>query len=339
MIRIFAFLGLIILSSCYSGAQNSSVNSAKIVEKYAQTITQNELKENLYEFASDAFEGRETGERGQKKAAEYLKNYYKTNKIESAYFSDDYFQEIPKSFLPPGVKASENVVAYIKGSEIPDEIIVITAHYDHLGQDGFKIFNGADDDGSGTVALLEIAQAFQNAKAEGFGPKRSLLFMNLTAEEKGLFGSKWYVENPIFPLKNHVANLNIDMIGRVDDAHLLEPNYIYLIGSDKLSIDLHKLSEKTNKKHTKLNLDYTYNDEDDPNRFYYRSDHYNFAKNNIPIIFYFNGVHEDYHKETDTAEKINYELLTQRTKLVFFTAWEIANRDKKLKVDNLKKND
>lgn len=339
MIRIFAFLGLIILSSCYSGAQNSSVNSAKIVEKYAQTITQNELKENLYEFASDAFEGRETGERGQKKAAEYLKNYYKTNKIESAYFSDDYFQEIPKSFLPPGVKASENVVAYIKGSEIPDEIIVITAHYDHLGQDGFKIFNGADDDGSGTVALLEIAQAFQNAKAEGFGPKRSLLFMNLTAEEKGLFGSKWYVENPIFPLKNHVANLNIDMIGRVDDAHLLEPNYIYLIGSDKLSIDLHKLSEKTNKKHTKLNLDYTYNDEDDPNRFYYRSDHYNFAKNNIPIIFYFNGVHEDYHKETDTAEKINYELLTQRTKLVFFTAWEIANRDKKLKVDNFKKND
>ena len=339
MIRIFAFLGLIILSSCYSGAQNSSVNSAKIVEKYAQTITQNELKENLYEFASDAFEGRETGERGQKKAAEYLKNYYKTNKIESAYFSDDYFQEIPKSFLPPGVKASENVVAYIKGSEIPDEIIVITAHYDHLGQDGFKIFNGADDDGSGTVALLEIAQAFQNAKAEGFGPKRSLLFMNLTAEEKGLFGSKWYVENPIFPLKNHVANLNIDMIGRVDDAHLLEPNYIYLIGSDKLSIDLHKLSEKTNKKHTKLNLDYTYNDEDDPNRFYYRSDHYNFAKNNIPIIFYFNGVHEDYHKETDTAEKINYELLTKRTKLVFFTAWEIANRDKKLKVDNFKKND
>ena len=339
MIRIFAFLGLIILSSCYSGAQNSSVNSAKIVEKYAQTITQNELKENLYEFASDAFEGRETGERGQKKAAEYLKNYYKTNKIESAYFSDDYFQEIPKSFLPPGVKASENVVAYIKGSEIPDEIIVITAHYDHLGQDGFKIFNGADDDGSGTVALLEIAQAFQNAKAEGFGPKRSLLFMNLTAEEKGLFGSKWYVENPIFPLKNHVANLNIDMIGRVDDAHLLEPNYIYLIGSDKLSIDLHKLSEKINKKHTQLNLDYTYNDEDDPNRFYYRSDHYNFAKNNIPIIFYFNGVHEDYHKETDTAEKINYELLTQRTKLVFFTAWEIANRDKKLKVDNFKKND
>jgi Zn-dependent M28 family amino/carboxypeptidase len=334
MIRIFAFLGLIILSSCYSGAQNNSVNSAKIADKYAQTITQNELKENLYEFASDAFEGRETGERGQKKAAEYLKTYYKTNKIESAYFSDDYFQEIPKSFLPPGVKASENVVAYIKGSEIPDEIIVITAHYDHLGQDGFKIFNGADDDGSGTVALLEIAQAFQNAKAEGFGPKRSLLFMNLTAEEKGLFGSKWYVENPIFPLKNHVANLNIDMIGRVDDAHLLEPNYIYLIGSDKLSIDLHKLSEKINKKHTKLNLDYTYNDEDDPNRFYYRSDHYNFAKNNIPIIFYFNGVHEDYHKETDTAEKINYELLTQRTKLVFFTAWEIANRDKRLKVDS-----
>ena len=224
-------------------------------------------------------------------------------------------------------------MAYIEGTSKPDEIVVISAHYDHLGTDAVDIFNGADDDGSGTVAVLEIAQAFKKAKNEGNGPKRSILFLHLTAEEKGLYGSKWYVQNPLFPLKNHVANLNIDMIGRVDDAHMRSKNYVYLIGSDKLSTELHNISEQVNTEFVNLNLDYTYNDENDPNRFYYRSDHYNFAKNNIPIIFYFNGVHKDYHKPTDTAEKINYELLTKRTKLVFHTAWEIANRENRVIVD------
>jgi Zn-dependent M28 family amino/carboxypeptidase len=300
---------------------------------YANTITLEELKENLYTLASDACQGRETGEPGQKKAAEFLKNQYISYGIKSPITSDNYFQEIPESFLPEEVKASENVVAYIEGSEFPDEIVVITAHYDHLGSNGDAIFNGADDDASGTVAVLEIAEAFKKAKENEHGPKRSILFMNLTAEEKGLYGSKWYVKNPLFPLENHIANLNIDMIGRVDDAHIQNENYIYLIGSNKLSKELHTLSTEMNKTYVNLTLDYTYNDENDPNRFYYRSDHYNFAKNNIPIIFYFNGVHKDYHKATDTAEKINYELLTKRTKLVFYTAWEIANRKERLKVD------
>lgn len=305
----------------------------KSVVTYANTITLNELKTNLYTFASDDFTGRETGEEGQKLAAEFLKQQYKDCGIQSPIGNDDYFQEIPKSFLPGGVKASENVVAYIEGTSKPDEIVVISAHYDHLGTDAVDIFNGADDDGSGTVAVLEIAQAFKKAKNEGIGPKRSILFLHLTAEEKGLYGSKWYVQNPLFPLKNHVANLNIDMIGRVDDAHMRNKNYVYLIGSDKLSTELHNISEQVNTEFVNLNLDYTYNDENDPNRFYYRSDHYNFAKNNIPIIFYFNGVHKDYHKPTDTAEKINYELLTKRTQLVFHTAWEIANRENRVIVD------
>ena len=328
---LFSFI-LCFFTSCNS-TKDVHENTSSDPTFYANTITLNELKENLYTFASDAYEGRNTGEEGQKKAAEFLKQHYSSNEISSPILADDYFQEIPKSFLPGGVNASENVVAYIEGSEIPDEIIVISAHYDHLGTNGDEIFNGADDDASGTVAVLEIAEAFQLAVQDGRGPKRSILFLNLTAEEKGLYGSKWYVANPLFPLKNHIANLNIDMVGRVDDAHMDTPNFIYLIGSDKLSTELHNLSEEANNKYVHLDLDYTYNDENDPNRFYYRSDHYNFAKNNIPIIFYFNGVHEDYHKATDTADKINYELLTKRTKLVFYTAWELANRKNKIVVD------
>ncbi|NQZ76927.1 MAG: M28 family peptidase [Ekhidna sp.] len=230
--------------------------------------------------------------------------------------------------------ATENVLGYLEGTELPDEVLVVTSHYDHVGIIDGEIHNGADDDGSGTVSVLEIAEAFVEAAKKKKGPKRSILFMTVTGEEKGLLGSKYYTDdNPIFPLENTVANLNIDMIGRVDDAHAKNPKYIYLIGSDKLSTELHELSEKVNKTYTNLELDYTYNDENDPNRFYYRSDHYNFAKNNVPIIFYFNGTHEDYHKPTDTVEKIAFEIMEKRAQLVFYTAWEIANRKERLKVD------
>jgi hypothetical protein len=229
---------------------------------------------------------------------------------------------------------SENVVAFIKGSEKPDEVIVISAHLDHEGIKDGQVYNGADDDGSGTVAILEIAEAFKKALDEGNGPKRSILFLHVTGEEKGLLGSQYYTDNdPIFPLSNTVANLNIDMIGRTDPNRKGDRNYVYLIGSDKLSTELHQLSEAVNKKYANITLDYTYNDENDPNRFYYRSDHYNFAKNNIPIIFYFNGSHADYHKPTDTPDKIEYDLLENRTRLVFYTAWELANRDHRIVID------
>ena len=229
---------------------------------------------------------------------------------------------------------SENVVAFLKGTEKPDEIVVISAHLDHEGIKDGKIYNGADDDGSGTVAILEIAEAFKAAADNGNGPKRSILFLHVTAAEKGLLGSKHYTDNdPIFPLKNTVVDLNIDMIGRTDTKHEGDRNYVYLIGSDKLSTELHTISEEANSKYTNITLDYTYNDENDPNRFYYRSDHYNFAKNNIPVIFYFNGTHDDYHQPSDTADKIQYDLLENRTRLVFYTAWEIANRDARIIAD------
>jgi hypothetical protein len=230
----------------------------------------------------------------------------------------------------PGV----NVLAYIEGSDslMKDEVVVISAHYDHVGMRGQDIFNGADDNGSGTSGVLEIAQAFQAAKDKGVGPKRSILCLFVTGEEKGLLGSDYYSQHPVFPLEKTVADINIDMIGRIDDKHDHE-NYIYVIGSDRLSSELHRINEVSNEKFTQLELDYTYNAEDDPNRFYYRSDHYNFAKNGIPSIFFFSGTHADYHRPTDTIDKILFGKAAKITKLAFFNAWELANRRERIKVD------
>ena len=309
--------------------------------KYANTITANDLGNHLFTYASDEFEGRDTGTPGQKKAVNYLKDFYVSKGIGSPIAEGDYFQEIKSEWFTKNsrrgrnLKDSENVLAFIKGTEKPDEIIVISSHLDHVGIRNGKVYNGADDDGSGSVALLEIAEAFKMAADAGKGPKRSILFLHVTGEERGLLGSKYYTENPIFPLANTVCNLNIDMIGRVDQRNKENPNYVYLIGSDKLSMELHNLSEAINKKYTNIKLDYKYNDENDPNRFYYRSDHYNFAKHNIPIIFYFNGTHADYHKDTDTPDKIYYELLRNRARLVFHTAWEVANREGRITADKL----
>ena len=234
------------------------------------------------------------------------------------------------------VVSSENVLAFIEGSDatLKNEIVVVSAHYDHIGIVNGEINNGADDDGSGTVSAMEIAEAFVQAKKDENGPKRSVLILHVSGEEKGLFGSDYYTRHPVYPLNNTVCDLNIDMIGRVDEAHKDNEKYVYLIGSDRLSMDLHNLSESVNKQTSNLILDYTFNAEDDPNQFYYRSDHYNFAKNNIPVIFYFSGVHEDYHKQGDDPEKILYDKMCSIAQLVFSTAWEIANQPERLKVKN-----
>lgn len=344
MKKIFFIASTLAFVACGSYHKTTSTENSTedAAITYAATITAKDLGTHLFVYASDEFEGRNTGEPGQKKAVAYLKDFYVRENIQSPLGGDDYFQEVPASYLNKnsrkgGLKDSENVVAFIKGSEKPDEIVVISAHLDHEGIKNGEIYNGADDDGSGTVAILEIAQAFQAATKAGKGPKRSVLFLHVTGEEKGLLGSKYYTENPIFPIVNTVTDLNIDMVGRIDDRHKENPNYIYLIGSDKLSTELHNLSEEINKKYTKIDLDYKYNDENDPNRFYYRSDHYNFAKYNVPIIFYFNGTHADYHQPSDTPDKINYELLEKRTRLVFHTAWEVANRPQRIFADKATK--
>ena len=229
---------------------------------------------------------------------------------------------------------SSNVLGLIEGSDKKDEYLFITAHYDHLGKRDTVIYYGADDDGSGTVSVLELAEAFVQAKKKGKGPRRTIVFMTVSGEEKGLRGSAYYGNNPTFPLDKTTANLNIDMVGRIDPSYKGDStNYVYVIGEDKLSSDLMKITDAVNNKFIKMELDRRYNDPKDPNRFYYRSDHYNFAAKGVPIIFYFNGVHRDYHRPTDTVDKINFDVMEKRARLVFHTAWEMANRDEMLKRD------
>ncbi len=332
---------ILLLLPLFSWGQKSSNLESTIKLNYANSILIEDLKTHIHILASDSLEGRETGEQGQKKAAEYIVNCFKKAGI-PPYKCKTYYQKFKvktkghlrqRIILKQKNIKGENVLGFIKGTDLKDEILIITAHYDHLGKKGSSIYNGADDNASGTSAILEIAEAFMKAKKDSIGPRRSILIMAVSGEEKGLLGSKYYTENPIYPLEKTIANLNVDMIGRVDKFH--ENNdYVYLIGSDRLSTELHNISEEVNRKYFNLELDYTFNDKDDPNRYYYRSDHYNFAKNNIPVIFYFNGVHEDYHKPTDTVEKIDFEKIQKITRLIFLTAWELANRNERPAINN-----
>lgn len=227
-----------------------------------------------------------------------------------------------------------NVLGLVEGSDLKDEVVVVGGHYDHDGilPDG-TYFPGADDNGSGTVAILELARAFAEAKKDGNGPRRSILFMGFAAEERGLLGSKFYAANPILPLQNTVACINIDMIGRIDDKHLNgDHNYIHVIGVNRLSSDLKPIVESANKS-IGMKLDYEYDAPDEPMRLYYRSDHYNFAAKGIPSLFFFSGLHPHYHTPEDTVDKIDFPMMVRREHLIFNTIWDIANRDARLKVD------
>lgn len=329
---LLIFLAFTILA-CGSGkTDGSSKESDKI--KYAEQIKTEDLKEHLFLLSSDILEGRKTGDKKQKLAVNYFTAYYEHLGLLAPDEYPEYTQMIPKEYFENRSDGpSQNVLAFIEGSEFPNEVVIISAHYDHLGMKGDEVYNGADDNASGSSAVMELAQSFQMAKKQGNGPKRSILFIHFTGEEIGLFGSKYYTENPVFSLDSTIVDLNIDMVGRIDDNYKGKKDYVYLIGSNRLSADLHDLSENTNKKYTNLKLDYTYNNGNDPNNYYERSDHYNFAKNNIPVIFYFNGTHEDYHRITDTPDKINFDILALRTRFIFYTAWEIANREERLELN------
>jgi hypothetical protein len=223
---------------------------------------------------------------------------------------------------------TENVVGLLEGSDpvLKTEVVAFTAHYDHLGigADG-SIYHGADDDGSGTTGVLEIAKAFVDNPEK---PKRSILFMTVTGEEKGLLGSLYYTNHPVVPLQETVAALNADMIGRVDPTYENSPDsshYVYVIGADKLSSELRSTLERANRETVKFKLDYKYDDPNDPNEFYRRSDHYNFARKGIPIAFFFSGTHNDYHRPTDTVDKINFHKMANTVQLIYMTGWDLAN--------------
>ncbi|WP_439152711.1 M28 family metallopeptidase [Winogradskyella sp.] len=339
--KVIIASALLLVGSCATLRHSEKIVNLKesikyeneaIVSEYLSTINTSDLKIHVEEVASDKYNGRKTGEDGHNKVCDYIRTYYQSQNIFAPKSHPNYYQKVPKEVLPDNLNDSQNIIAYIEGREFPNEYIYIAAHSDHEGIINGEIYNGADDNGSGTAAVLEMAEAFSKAKREGNGPKRSIVFLHVTAEEVGLYGSKYYTNNPVFPLENTIATLNIDMIGRVDTRHEEDDKYIYVIGADRMSTELHYITEKANKTFTNLELDYTFNDSGDVNRYYYRSDHYNFALKGVPVIFFFNGEHEDYTQPTDTAEKINYSLLAQRTKLIFSTAWYLANSQKRLSV-------
>lgn len=336
--RITLLLPLLAMAMvCCKTTSVSDVKQNDVSAKYVNMLRESTLREDLTIVASDEMEGRETGSEGQKKAGRYLISRYQAMGVSHPPSMENYYQHVPAAYLNArrnlGLPDSENILAFIEGTTFPDEIVVISAHYDHVGVNEGEIYNGADDDGSGTVALLEMAHAFAQAKKNGDGPKRSVLFLHVTGEEHGLHGSRYYADNPVFPIANTVANINIDMIGRRDTEHPNTNKYLYVIGADRLSSELDPIIQEQNERFTKLNLDYKFNDRNDPNRFYFRSDHYNFARKGVPSVFFFSGVHEDYHKPTDVVEKIEFDALLQRAKLAFATAWEIANREKRLAAD------
>jgi hypothetical protein len=273
-------------------------------------------------------------------------------------FSDAAAAKLPAPFLMSDQKKvtlniassaetipTQNVVAVWEGSDptLKSEYVALGAHYDHVGSGcppagDDRICNGADDDGSGTTALLAMAEALAKATVR---PKRSILFVWHCGEEKGLWGSRYFTEYPTVPLTSIVAQINIDMIGRTKaegdtntrNKDLTGPNAIYLIGSTMMSTELGEIVNSVNKSYLNLTFDTRYDDPKDPNRFFYRSDHFNYARKGIPIIFFFDGVHEDYHRAGDTADKIDYQKMEKVTRTIYMTAWEIANRAARLKVD------
>jgi Peptidase family M28 len=231
---------------------------------------------------------------------------------------------------------ASNVLGVVEGTDKKDEYVFVTGHYDHLGKRDGKIYYGADDDGSGTVAVMQMGAAFAKAKAEGNGPRRTMVFMAVSGEEKGLWGSEYYSDNPVYPLEKTTVDLNIDMIGRIDTERLTADslNYIYVVGHDKISSDLPIINEGMNNKYTQLVFDYKFDDPKDPNRIYFRSDHYNFARKGVPVLFFYDGMlKSDYHKPTDTVDKIYWDVFEKRARMIFHTAWEMANRNDMLKRD------
>lgn len=354
MYRIL-FFHFLVLSFGFTYAQKDTLG-----RHFSTYIKAENLSKHLYILASDSLQGRKTTTEGQKKAARYIAQEMQKMGLETAptlkNSSNPYWQsfKVVKSGWRYGLYRSrkdnerdesqaletENVVGWIEGTDKKNEYIIITAHYDHEGIINNQIYYGADDNASGTSAVLEIAKTFMEAKKAGFAPRRSIVFMLLTAEEVGLLGSQYYTDfEPLFPLKQTIVNLNTDMIGRIDEKYLpqKQTNYVYLIGSGRLSRDLYLLQENVNKNSLNLILDYTYDDPNHPEQLYRRSDHYNFAKKDIPVIFYFSGLHEDYHQPTDTPDKIHYPKMTKIAQLIFLTAWEIANREETLKLNQKKK--
>lgn len=294
-----------------------------------------------YNVVSPPMAARLLGLEGVSAIADYRKQLIKNVSDFQAKPLDFALSQIPYS--TDVSLETENVLALLEGADpkLKDEVVVITSHYDHVGigepdSTGDRIYNGADDDGSGTIGMVNAAKAFTEAAENGVRPRRSILFLNVTGEEKGLLGSRYYSDHPVFPIEKTVANLNTDMIGRIDKEHKEKgvEDYSYIIGSELISSELDSLMKVANSKSGQIELNKKYNDLQDPNQFYRRSDHWNFGRLGVPFAFFFTGVHEDYHRPSDEVHKIRFQKMAKIVRTIYATSVMVANADKAPTVDN-----
>ena len=317
---IFAFCSVCIIGFAQ---ENETKN-------FSEFISINNLQQHILALTADSLEGRETGSDGAFMAAEYIASQFKKIGLQAPEY-DSYYVPFSTTKLY-GI----NLIGIIEGSSLKDQIIIVSAHYDHLGTFNGNVYPGADDNASGVSAMIEIAKAF---KDKGYKPLRTIVFIAFDAKEQELSGSAYYAARPLYPLSNTMVNLNIDAIGRIEGSPNGRADYLFLVGTDRLSSDLSSISDDVNRANNlNLFLDYSfYNSEIFSEVFYTFSDQYNFGKRNIPVIYYTGGLHDDLYKSTDTENLINYEALKKRTELIFYTAWEMANRPNRLKIDLNKK--
>lgn len=327
------------------------------------SVSVERLKQHVYTLASEEFGGRQVGTPGQLLAANYCIRTFRQNHLTAPFRFDSTQASFRQAFaftttdvalfgpangsygsnlrattkrselvpLPQTAKDSSkvsfgfNVGGLLIGNELKTEIVVVSAHYDHLGKSGNRFYPGADDNASGTATVLEVAAIFDSLARQGVRSQRSVLFLLFSGEEVGLLGSLFFVYNSSIPLRQLKANINTDMIGRVDQLHRRTPDYCYLIRDDQ-SAPLQQIAEAANRQTSGLALNEGgYDTANDSEQFFYRSDQYNFAKLGIPALFFTSGQHTDYHQFSDTADKINYEALRKRATLIFQTAWRVAN--------------
>ena len=321
------------------------------------------LRKHVFMLASDSLGGRETGTAEQLKATFYCTSLFRKSHLGTVFqidsthrsFRQQYsftasevanfgsvrsYSSTPYTYkryeltdTPLTAKDSshvlfgDNVAGVLIGTDLKQEVVVVSAHYDHLGRTKGRIFHGADDNASGTATVLSLAAVFDSLAQQGIKPRRSILFVLFSGEEEGLLGSRYFVQHSPVPLNQLVCDLNVDMVGRVDDAHRKKPNYCYLI-TGKQGIELQQTAEIANKQSVNLAINQGgYDTQNDPNQYFLRSDHVNFAKYGIPALFFTNGEHPDYHQPSDTADKIVFDVLQKRATLVFQTAWSVANSD------------
>jgi hypothetical protein len=289
---------------------------------FAASILHDDLQKHIRTLASDSMQGRRNGTEAAFWCAEYIAGCFDRLNLQKPYDSTYY-----QAFVTERA-SGVNVIGVVEGSRWKDEAVVVSAHYDHLGTYDGKIYNGADDNASGVAALLEIAEAFAAMAKNNYRLLRSVVFIAFDAKEKELTGSAYYVLHPLFPMNKTFVNLNIDAVGRVEGSPNGRANYLLLVGANRITPDLTNLSDSLNRvRNLQLYLDDTFYDSEVFADIFYRfSDQYHFGRHRVPVVYYTGGLHDDLYKPTDTEEKINYDVLKRRTQLIFYTAWELANR-------------